>query len=138
MSEYLELLKRRRDATPPPGNAPNVQSNVSFRKAIDYIERLETELSVSNATSESRGEKLRDGLETYRETRHDLLRICKELDVAKDLNKRLEAERIPEELFDGYAVLKNISIEARNPNLSQVSDILDSVIKLIKERIENV
>jgi len=41
MSEYLNRLKQRRDATPPPGNAKNVQSNVSFRKAIDYIEDLE-------------------------------------------------------------------------------------------------
>ena len=41
MSEYLDRLKHLRDATPSPGNAPNVQSNVSFRRAIEYIEKLE-------------------------------------------------------------------------------------------------
>ena len=104
MSEYLELLKRRRDATPPPGNAPNVQSNVSFRKAIDYIERLENQL-----------------------------------DVAKDRNKKLEAERIPEELFDGYAIIQKFDARAKyRTSADNVSDVLDIVVKLIKERIENV
>ena len=90
MSEYLTRLKQLRDATPPPGNAPNVQSNVSFRKAIDYIEKL-------------------------------------------------EAERMPEELFSAYPVYENLppNVKDRLPPVC-VSDVLDTIVKLIKERINNV
>ena len=49
MSEYLDRLKHLRDATPPPGNAKNVQDNVSFRRAIDYIEKLETQRKTDRA-----------------------------------------------------------------------------------------
>jgi len=38
MSDYLTRLKQLRDAAIEP---PNTHSNVSFRKAIDYIETLE-------------------------------------------------------------------------------------------------
>lgn len=43
MSEYLTRLKQLRDAKPSDSFVPpNVHSNVSFRKAIDYIEQLES------------------------------------------------------------------------------------------------
>ena len=42
MSEYLNRLKQLRDAPITDSfQSPNVHSNVSFRKAIDYIELLE-------------------------------------------------------------------------------------------------
>lgn len=45
MSEYLNRLKQLRDAPLTDSfQSPNVHSNVSFRKAIDYIERLENEI----------------------------------------------------------------------------------------------
>lgn len=72
MSEYLDRLKHLRDATPPPGNAKNVQSNVSFRRAIDYIEKLEKDLEVNNAVNEGRGETILNELEAYQEIRNKL------------------------------------------------------------------
>ncbi|MCH9712684.1 MAG: hypothetical protein K0U20_08690 [Proteobacteria bacterium] len=44
MSEYLNRLKHLSTCVIAPGNAPNVQSNVSIPKAIDYIEKLEADI----------------------------------------------------------------------------------------------
>ena len=66
MSEYLDRLKQRRDATPPPGNAPNVQSNVSFRKAIDYIEILEAREKIQLAVIDQLEERVK-----YLERKYD-------------------------------------------------------------------
>lgn len=44
MSEYLDRLKHLRDAKTPVGAIANVQTNISFRKAIDYIEVLESQI----------------------------------------------------------------------------------------------
>ena len=127
MSEYLELLKRRRDATPPPGNAPNVQSNVSFRKAIDYIELLEKETAEKTVFINSQNIAIND-LQKQLEANEVYL-----------LNRVKQAERIPEELFDGFKVFNNLNDEAvRRTGSLQVSDVLDVVVKLIKERINNV
>ena len=125
MSEYLELLKRRRDATPPPGNAPNVQSNVSFRKAIDYIERLEKQLAVANAVAEMRGEQIRDGFEIYQQTRNDLSRICKELDVA---NKQRDA--------DAASLIDTISQHYLDCDDAGIAFGISSVQRLINEYYE--
>ncbi len=62
MSEYLNRLKQLRDAKPSDSfTPPNVHSNVSFRKAIDYIEQLEAELNVVNAVADGRGDRDRRG-----------------------------------------------------------------------------
>jgi hypothetical protein len=117
MSEYLDRLKQLRDATPRDSfTPPNVHSNVSFRKAIDYIEKLEKRALWYD-------QKLRD----YEE-------------IILQKNKRiteLAAEQIPEELFDGYAVLKNIDdpdTRTHSP-AEMVSKVLNSVVRLIKNRI---
>jgi len=44
-SEYLDRLKHLRDSKTPVGETAAVQTNVSFRKAIDYIEKLESNFS---------------------------------------------------------------------------------------------
>ena len=50
--------------------------------------------------------------------------------------ERLEQDRIPEELFDAYAVYENLPLLIKNrlPPVC-VSDVLDSIVKLIRERI---
>ena len=80
MSEYLNRLKQRRDATPPPGNAPNVQSNVTFRKAIDYIEDLEHKIVLAENQERYLLARLKEADEKYNE-------LCDEMRVQGELNE---------------------------------------------------
>ena len=58
MSEYLDRLKHLSIAKTPVGETANVQTNVSFRKAIDYIERLEKQVEKLETEVTSRGDKI--------------------------------------------------------------------------------
>ena len=80
MSEYLNRLKHLRDATPPPGNAKNVQDNVSFRRAIDYIEKIEALVVKHENQERYLLARLKEADEKYND-------LCDEMRVQGELNE---------------------------------------------------
>ncbi|MCH9712673.1 MAG: hypothetical protein K0U20_08635 [Proteobacteria bacterium] len=115
MSEYLNRLKQLRDQEIDP---PNVHANVSFRKAIDYIERLE-----------NRVEELEAQIVNLENQERYLLQRLKEADE----------NRIPRELFDEFSVLKRVQPTAVKGSIlaGTVSNVLDAVVRMIRERLNN-
>lgn len=71
MSDYLDRLKQLRDVKPTLGAHENVHHNVSFRKAIDYIEKLENVLDRMSDRIDELGKQqlpreLFNGFEVYK------------------------------------------------------------------------
>jgi len=60
------------------------------------------------------------------------------LDYAERLEAQIRDAGIPEELFDGFNVLQNLDDKAKQrTGAENVSDVLDSVVKLIRSKSDN-
>ena len=113
-SEYLKRCRELADFKPSEGYSPTIHTSPGYIKLLNYAEQLEDAARKYNGIIEQVERVIKDNVE------------------------KLEAGYIPDELFDGYGVLHNI--ESKNKDLitsDQISDVLDSAVRLIKQRIKD-